>query len=79
MEKIFAHAKRFNQGEKYIFLSLRESRFPHLDPSAHNNFLRTLGYQGKLVSHGWRSVSLTNGIDLLKNPKKLLKNKWAFA
>ena len=64
MEKIFVRAKRFNQGEKYIFTPIRESRFPHLDPSAPNNFLRTLGFEGKLVSHGWRSVALTNGIDL---------------
>ena len=75
MEKIFARAKRFNQGEKYIFPPLRESRFPHLDPSAPNNFLRTLGYQGKLVSHGWRSVALTNGIDLLKTPKEVIKKQ----
>ena len=75
MEKIFARAKRFNQGEKYIFPPLRESRFPHLDPSAPNNFLRTLGYQGKLVSHGRRSFALTNGIDLLKTPKEVIKKQ----
>ena len=51
------------------------SRCPHLDPSAPNNFLRTLGYQGKLVSHGWRSVALTNGIDLLKTPKEVIKKQ----
>ena len=75
MEKIFARAKRFNQGEKYIFTPIRESRFPHLDPSAPNNFLRTLGFEGKLVSHGWRSVALTNGIDLLKTPKEVIKKQ----
>ncbi len=75
MEKIFAPAKRFNQGEKYIFTPIRESRFPHLDPSAPNNFLRTLGFEGKLVSHGWRSVALTNGIDLLKTPKEVIKKQ----
>ena len=75
MEKIFERAKRFNQGEKYIFLPLKESRFPHLDPSAPNNFLRTLGYKDKLVAHGWRSVALTNGIDLLKTPKDVIKRQ----
>ena len=75
MEKIFVRAKRFNQGEKYIFTPIRESRFPHLDPSAPNNFLRTLGFEGKLVSHGWRSVALTNGIDLLKTPKEVIKKQ----
>ena len=75
MEKLFARAKRLNQGEKYIFTPIRESRFPHLDPSAPNNFLRTLGFEGKLVSHGWRSVALTNGIDLLKTPKEVIKKQ----
>jgi len=70
MEKIFARAKRFNQGEKYIFPPIRASRSDHLDPSAPNNFLRNLGYEGKLVTHGLRSVALTNGIDLLKHLKK---------
>ena len=75
MEKIFARAKRFNQGEKYIFPPIRESRFDHLDPSAPNNFLRNLGFEGKLVTHGWRSVALTNGIDLLKTPKEVIKKQ----
>ena len=75
MEKILNRAKRFNQREKYIFLPLKESRFPHLDPSAPNNFLRTLGYGGKLVAHGWRSVALTNGIDQLKTPREVIKRQ----
>ena len=75
MEKILNRAKRFNHGEKYIFLPLKESRFPHLDPSAPNNFLRTLGYGGKLVAHGWRSVALTNGIDQLKTPREVIKRQ----
>ena len=75
MEKIFARAKRFNQGEKYIFPPIRESRFDHLDPSAPNNFLRNLGFEGKLVTHGWRSVALTNGIDLLKTSKEVIKKQ----
>ena len=75
MEKILLRAKRFNQGEKYVFPPLKKSRFDHLDPSAPNNFLRTLGYEGKLVSHGWRSVALTNGIDLLKTPREVIKKQ----
>ena len=75
MEKVILRAKRFNQGEKYIFPPIKKSRFPHLDPSAPNNFLRTLGYEGRLVTHGWRSVALTNGIDLLKTPREVIKRQ----
>ena len=75
MEKLLDRAKRFNNGEKYIFLPLMESRFPHLDPSAPNNFIRNLGYKDKLRAHGWRSVALTNGIDLLKTPQEVIKKQ----
>ena len=60
--------KRTSLSKSTINRREKEGRFPHLDPSAPNNFLRTLGYHGKLVSHGWRSVALTNGIDQLKTP-----------
>ena len=75
MEKLLNRVKRFNNGEKYIFLPLMESRFPHLDPSTPNNYIRNLGYKDKLRAHGWRSVALTNGIDLLKTPKEVIKKQ----
>ena len=75
IRQIFERANRFSKGEKYIFLPLMQSRFPHLDPSVPNNFLRTLGYGGKLVAHGWRSVALTYGIDLLDTPKEVIKKQ----
>jgi integrase len=50
----------------YVFPQLRQSRFPHLDPSAPNDFLKRIGYDGELVAHGWRSVARTYGVDILK-------------
>ena len=54
---------------------MRESRFEHLDPSAPNNYLRGLGYKDIQRAHGWRSVALTYGIDLLKTPKEVIKKQ----
>lgn len=54
------------QGAKYVFQPIRNSRFPHLDPSAPNNFLKGIGYDGALVAHGLRRVAKTTGIDVLK-------------
>lgn len=51
---------------KYVFPQLRQSRYDHLDPSAPNDFLKRIGYDGELVAHGWRSVARTYGVDLLK-------------
>ena len=67
--------KKFNNGEKYIFPPMKDSRFAHLDPSAPNNFIRNLGYKDKLRAHGWRSVALTNGIEQLKTPKEVIKKQ----
>ena len=75
IKSILDYAMRFNNGEKYIFLPMRESRFEHLDPSAPNNYLRNLGYKDIQRAHGWRSVALTNGIDLLKTPKEVIKKQ----
>tara|TARA_Y100001968_G_scaffold194974_1_gene178879 strand:- start:43 stop:1374 length:1332 start_codon:yes stop_codon:yes gene_type:complete len=64
-----------NESEKYIFLPLRESRFPHLDPSSPNNFIRNLGYKGKFRAHGWRRTALTAGIDVLKTERDVIKRQ----
>ena len=64
-----------NEREKYIFLPLRESRFPHLDPSSPNNFIRNLGYKGKFRAHGWRRTALTAGIDILKTERDVIKRQ----
>lgn len=50
----------------YVFPPLMESQFEHLDPSAPNDFLKRIGYDGKLVAHGWRRVARTYGVDVLK-------------
>lgn len=50
----------------YVFPPLQHSRFQHLDPSAPNDFLKRIGYDGTLVAHGWRRVARTYGVDVLK-------------
>ena len=50
----------------YVFPPLQQSKFQHLDPSAPNDFLKRIGYDGTLVAHGWRRVARTYGVDVLK-------------
>ena len=50
----------------YVFPPLQQSKFEHLDPSAPNAFLKRIGYDGRLVAHGWRRVARTYGVDVLK-------------
>tara|TARA_B000000532_G_scaffold219127_1_gene192843 strand:- start:167 stop:1444 length:1278 start_codon:yes stop_codon:yes gene_type:complete len=75
MKELLDYAKRFNTGQEYIFLPMRESRFPHLDPSAPNHYIRNLGYKGKLRAHGWRSVAITYGVDLLREDLAVIKKQ----
>ena len=58
--------ERLHGRGQYVFPQLRQSRYEHLDPSAPNDFLKRIGYDGELVAHGWRSVARTYGVDILK-------------
>tara|TARA_B100000902_G_C27143257_1_gene829805 strand:+ start:32 stop:946 length:915 start_codon:yes stop_codon:yes gene_type:complete len=75
MNKVLANAKEFSGGKKYIFQPLMQSRYPHLDPSAPNNFLRNIGYKDIFRAHGWRRTALTAGIDIFKIDKEVIRKQ----
>lgn len=75
MGKVFEILREFSGGNKYVFQPMRASRFPHLDPSAPNNYLKNLGYEGKLRAHGWRRVALSTGIDVLKFDRDVIRRQ----
>jgi len=66
IQRVLDHMEKLYGRGKYVFPQLRQSRYEHLDPSAPNDFLKRIGYDGELVAHGWRSVARTYGVDLLK-------------
>ena len=51
------------------------SRYEHLDPSAPNNYLRNLGYKGKIRAHGWRRNALGDGKDQLKGTTEVIQRQ----
>jgi len=75
MRKIFEYLLDLNGNTKYVFQPMRDSRFPHLDPSAINNYFRNLGYKDKLRAHGWRRTALTAGIDVLKTDRDVIRRQ----
>lgn len=75
MRRLFDVLSQFSGDSKYVFQPMRDSKFPHLDPSAINNYLRNLGYKDKLRAHGWRSTALTTGIDILKCERDVIKKQ----
>jgi len=72
---VFNVLRQFSGDNKYVFQPMRDSRFPHLDPRAINNYLRNLGYKDKLRAHGWRSTALTTGIDFLKCESDVIRKQ----
>lgn len=75
MREVFDVLSQFSGDSKYVFQPMRDSRFPHLNPSAINNYLRSLGYKDKLRAHGWRRTALTTGIDVLKVESDVIRKQ----
>ena len=57
-----------NGDTDYVFYSQRGKKFPHLNPSSPNHHIKNLGYQGKLVTHGFRAMAVTHGQERLNTP-----------
>ena len=64
---------------QYVFLSSRGKKYPHICPDAPNKHLRELGYKDKLTAHGWRSVALTAGQDVLGFSAELIQRQLSHA
>ena len=75
MIKLLDQLKELNGNKKYVFQPTRQSRYQHLDPNSLNNYLRNLGYKDELRAHGWRSVALTVGQDLLKTNHEIIQRQ----
>lgn len=76
MEMLLETAAKLNGGTSYVFCPIREnSRYPHLDPEAPNNLLKGLGYRDVLRAHGWRSLPLTAGQEVLKTSHEIIQRQ----
>jgi len=75
MIQLLNKAKEYSGDSKYVFLPLMRSRYPHLDPSAPNNYLRNLGYKGKMRAHGWRRNALGDGKDAIKGTTEVIRRQ----
>ena len=75
MWKIIDKCGKLNRGEEYLFLSNGLGKKVHADPSAPNRYLTNLGYRRRQTAHGWRSVFLTNGIEVLKEREVVIRRQ----
>ena len=76
MELLLEHAWKLNGHTPYVFAAVREgTKYPHLNPEAPNNLLKTLGYRDVLRAHGWRSLPLTAGQEVLKTHHEIIQRQ----
>ena len=76
MNALLKQAKQMNGHLPYVFGPVREhSRYPHLDPESPNNLLKGLRYREVLRAHGWRSLPLTAGQEVLKAPHDIIQRQ----
>lgn len=77
MGKLFATLKEYSGESKYVFQPTRKTRVLHLSPDTPNMYLELLGFSGRQTAHGWRKVAMTNGIDILKFDRDIIKKQMA--
>ena len=76
MELLLEHAWKLNGHTPYVFAAVREgTKYPHLNPEAPNNLLKTLGYRDEQRAHGWRSLPLTAGQEVLKTHHEIIQRQ----
>ena len=72
-QEIIDQLKKYNGNRTHLFFSSRGDKYPHLTPSALNNFLKEqLDMRGLLTAQGWRSVIQTVGQDILGFPWEIM-------
>ena len=68
---------RYTGHQKYVFWSFRGKQYEHLCLDQPNRHLINLGYRGLLTAHGWRSVPMSAGQDVLKFPPETIQRQMA--
>ena len=64
--ELFRKLEAINGHEEYCFFSPRGKKYPYLNPSSPNHHIKNLGYEGKMTTHGFRSMAMTHGQEVLK-------------
>ena len=75
IQSILDSARIYSHEAKYVFMPTRQSRFDHLDPSSVNNLFRNIGYKGTFRAHGVRRLMLTEGQEVFKFSKEVIKKQ----
>ena len=68
---------RYTGHQKYVFWSFRGKQYEHLCLDQPNRHLINLGYKGLLTAHGWRSVPMSAGQDVLGFPPETIQRQMA--
>ena len=75
IQDVLDHMEILHGKGRYVFPQITQSKRPHLDPSAPNNYFIALGYKGVQRAHGWRRVVRTYGVDVLKEREVVIERQ----
>ncbi len=56
---LLRRAHELSKGSEYLFPPLRPHKNPYMHENAINEIIKRMGYKGKIVGHGFRSLSST--------------------
>ncbi len=72
MKKLMDQLFEITGHQEYVFWTPDGKTTPHLNRETINNHISSLGYKGRLTSHGWRDVIVTSGQEILDFPLDII-------
>ena len=79
LQKIFDSLYKYNGSQDHVFHSNRGGKFPHINPYSINKLIANLGYQSLTTAHGFRSLALTAGQEVLGYDHEIIRRQLAHA
>ena len=77
IQKIFERMYEINGDQRYVFYTVFGKTHDYMNPSSINRFLKDLGYAKLTTAHGFRSLALTAGQEVLKFDAELIQRQLA--
>ncbi|MAC71198.1 MAG: integrase [Gammaproteobacteria bacterium] len=79
IKRVFERMYEINGDQQYVFYTVFGKTHAYMNPSSINRFLKDLGYAKLTTAHGFRSLALTAGQEVLKFDAELIQRQMSHA
>ncbi len=79
IKRVFERMYEINGDQQYVFYTVFGKKHDYMNPSSINSFLKDLGYAKLTTAHGFRSLALTAGQEVLKFERELIQRQMSHA